>query len=444
MRTSTVHHSPREKGQAIVLIMLLFIGLLGIIGLAVDGGRLYSERRSVQNAADNAALAGAFALCNSGNVVTAAVASAGQNGYTASGTVTITVQNPPASGTHAGDDEYVSVNIVSRPSLTFGRLVYSGTVETSARAVARCTQGGGPIGNGNGLIALNPSQDRTIEMAPSGCIRVNSGGIFVNSNNSQAVYFHSTGSSCDPRFRADWIQIVGGYTMPGWMTPSSVISPFPPQTSAPSMTDPLATVPTPILPANAPAPTMTGCNAAFITGVYSSGNLNLGNHWCTSGQPVRIWPGRYNSFRITSDARAIMEPGLYYITTGDFVVDGAATLTGNGVMMYVANGRVHIGASGNVTLTAPTTGDYAGMALFMGRENGNDLRVDGAGVTLIRGTIYAANSRVIMEGSGTNKTLNAQLIAWRYYVGGGGTITVNYDPSVVFGAGGSSIIELSE
>lgn len=436
-----------ERGQAIVLVMLVFVGLLGAIGLAVDGGRLYSDRRSAQNAADNAALAGAFALCNSANVVNAAVASATQNGYTASPpNVVVTVSNPPTTGPHTGDNEYVEVNIRAQSQLTFGRLVYSGTLESSGRAVARCTSGGGTIGGGNGLIALNPSQDRTIELAPSGCIKVNGGGIFVNSTHASSIYIHSYGPPhcAEPRLQGQWMQVRGGYEVPSWLSPSTVLGPFPPQGVGAAMVDPLATVPVPALPAAAAAPSMPGCNAAFINGVYSSGNLNLGNHWCTGSNPVTLQPGLYNSMTITSDARAILAPGLYFITTGNFTVDGAATATGNGVMLYVANGGINIGASGNVTLTAPASGPYAGMAIFMARENGSDLRVSGAGVTLIRGTVYAANSRVIMEGSGTNKTLNAQMIAWRYYVSGGGTITINYDSSVVYGGGGSSVIELSE
>jgi Flp pilus assembly protein TadG len=54
--------APSERGQAIVLMVLLFIALLGIVALAVDGGCLYLERRSAQNAADNAAAGGAATI----------------------------------------------------------------------------------------------------------------------------------------------------------------------------------------------------------------------------------------------------------------------------------------------------------------------------------------------------------------------------------------------
>src|SRR5512139_2848387 len=50
-----------ERGQAIVLIVLAIIALLGFTALAVDGSLVYSDRRWAQNAADASALAGAGA-----------------------------------------------------------------------------------------------------------------------------------------------------------------------------------------------------------------------------------------------------------------------------------------------------------------------------------------------------------------------------------------------
>ncbi len=447
-----------ERGQAIVLVMLVFVGLLGAIGLAVDGGRLYSDRRSAQNAADNAALAGAFALCNSANVVNAAVASAAQNGYTAAPpNVIVSVSNPPTTGPNAGDDEYVEVNIRAQSQLTFGRLVYSGTLQSSGRAVARCTSGGGPIGGGNGLIALNDAQQRVVDLSGSGCIRVIGGGIFVNSSHSEAAYVDG-GQTCGsgiPRLKADTIDVVGGLWMPEWMwrwsDPTLAVNPYPPTTGVPHMADPLATVPYPLVPSAAATPSPARCGTSgnfFLT----DGNLDLTN-WvnCTHPNPIIVYPGLYDRICIGSDTIAQMQPGLYYITGdsscgggGSFVVNGSGRVTGSDVMVFIADGGVHIGGSGQVTLAAPTSGSYAGMAIFLERENGADVRVDGAGQTLIRGTIYAANSLVSMAGSGTNKTLNAQIIAWRYVVSGSGVITVDYDPGVVFGGGGSSLIELSE
>ena len=51
-----------ERGQASVLLVgVLMIGLM-FVGLAVDGARMFTARRDLQNVADSAALAGASSL----------------------------------------------------------------------------------------------------------------------------------------------------------------------------------------------------------------------------------------------------------------------------------------------------------------------------------------------------------------------------------------------
>jgi uncharacterized membrane protein len=47
-----------ENGQALVLIALAFVAMLGFVALAIDGGMIYSDRRFAQNGADAASLAG--------------------------------------------------------------------------------------------------------------------------------------------------------------------------------------------------------------------------------------------------------------------------------------------------------------------------------------------------------------------------------------------------
>src|SRR5436305_15101617 len=46
------------RGQAAIVITLCMILLILILGLAIDGGSMYNERRIAQNSADAAALAG--------------------------------------------------------------------------------------------------------------------------------------------------------------------------------------------------------------------------------------------------------------------------------------------------------------------------------------------------------------------------------------------------
>src|SRR5438445_9860651 len=58
----------REKrAQSLVIVALSATALFGIIALGLDAGRLYFQRRDVQNAADAGALAGAQELLPTGS-----------------------------------------------------------------------------------------------------------------------------------------------------------------------------------------------------------------------------------------------------------------------------------------------------------------------------------------------------------------------------------------
>lgn len=52
----------RQHGQTIQFVAIALVGLLGMVGLVIDGGRGYSEKRSIQAAAEAAAHAGAYTL----------------------------------------------------------------------------------------------------------------------------------------------------------------------------------------------------------------------------------------------------------------------------------------------------------------------------------------------------------------------------------------------
>lgn len=52
----------QDSGQAAVLVLVTLLGLLAVAGLVIDGGVLFTSRRSLQSLADGAARAGAMAV----------------------------------------------------------------------------------------------------------------------------------------------------------------------------------------------------------------------------------------------------------------------------------------------------------------------------------------------------------------------------------------------
>jgi Flp pilus assembly protein TadG len=86
-----------QRGQTLPLVVTFLMVLIGFAGLVIDLGNGYFQRRSVQNEADAAALAGAMAI-PAGNYQTAAQQYATKNGLasdqvnvTSNGTDTVTV-----------------------------------------------------------------------------------------------------------------------------------------------------------------------------------------------------------------------------------------------------------------------------------------------------------------------------------------------------------------
>lgn len=66
------HYQQLEKGQVLVIFVLLLFGLLALSALVIDGGQTFVHRRQAQAAADSGAMAGAYAICQDGATYTEA------------------------------------------------------------------------------------------------------------------------------------------------------------------------------------------------------------------------------------------------------------------------------------------------------------------------------------------------------------------------------------
>jgi Flp pilus assembly protein TadG len=197
----------RETGQALILIALAAVGLFAFGALAIDGSRVYSDKRHAQNAADTAALAGALAY-QRGNDITPAVSSrATSNGYDNGemNDVTITVTDIAAGsnacpGRTAGKD--IEVTIVSHVNTTFARVLGRPQVTNAVTATSRsCGFYLAPLFNGYPIVGLNPNQAGDpkscgFTTGTSGSVEweVEGGGVFSNgcafSKNAGSVNFH--------------------------------------------------------------------------------------------------------------------------------------------------------------------------------------------------------------------------------------------------------------
>lgn len=102
-----------EGGQVAILVALFFTMLLSVTAVVVNTGQLYVSRRSAQAAVDAAALAGAFAFALNSDqtqATTAATNAASLNGFAAGGGTTVTVSFP---GSINGATSTVQVDITA-------------------------------------------------------------------------------------------------------------------------------------------------------------------------------------------------------------------------------------------------------------------------------------------------------------------------------------------
>lgn len=164
----------RDDGQAMVLVALMLVSLIGFVALAVDAGYLMSQRRGVQAAVDGAAQAAdkAYQRNQESDITATALTYAAESGFPADqNTITVTKHE-----TYGGYDKCVEVEIEHDVTEFFIGAIYSGDWEVGARAVA-CTE---LVDEPYALIALNPSGTGiTGTGGPSALI--NNGGAMSNS-----------------------------------------------------------------------------------------------------------------------------------------------------------------------------------------------------------------------------------------------------------------------
>ena len=211
-----------NQGQVLIIFVFAILGLIGVTGLAIDGGNIYSDRRHAQNAADTAALAAALARnqavaadasharCDGFNTVThtggacssalinVALDMAQQNGYDNDPVSnTVNVYSPPVHGQYSvcgssayNCNDYIEVSIDTNVNTFFARVL--GIPQTHNKVIAVALSKYAPPGSLyglNSLVQLRPhstdcsGSNSGVYFGGSGTITLDGGGVFVNSDN---------------------------------------------------------------------------------------------------------------------------------------------------------------------------------------------------------------------------------------------------------------------
>jgi Flp pilus assembly protein TadG len=132
------------QGQILVILALALVAIIAMVGLVLDGGSAFAQRRSEQNAADLAALAAANDLIvNQGSAdwVGTANAIARLNGYEDGkngASVTVTCKNCPGETLDAAyDGVQVTVDITAKHPNAFSSVVGMTSWDVSVTATSK-------------------------------------------------------------------------------------------------------------------------------------------------------------------------------------------------------------------------------------------------------------------------------------------------------------------
>ena len=333
---------------------------MGFGGIAADVGYWRYQERQQQSATDAAAIGGAQQLLRStcpNNTIaqSAAQQDAADNNFTNAGSVSVSVSNPPSSGTFGGDQCAVMVKITSSNVPVFmTRLFGRSFMTTTTQAVARI------VNNNSSCIFLLSATQQT-----------NFNGANVNAPGC-SIAMNDTANFNGATITAPHIGYAGGS----------------PNTNGASF--PMAS-PSPINPVADPCPEIPGC-AALASGAPSAGNCTSFNG---NGFHGTVPAGCYSNLNLNG---ATVTMSGTYVLSGSTNFNGA-NVTGNGVTFYVpAGSSANFNGFAAATFTPPTTGPYAGVLYYQVPSNSNGPNFNGT-VLNASGLIYCPSCNVNFNGA---------------------------------------------
>jgi Flp pilus assembly protein TadG len=347
-----------RRGNVALLFAFLTPMAIGGAGIATEVGLWYHRRLELQSAADAAAYAAAVELRAGGTQTTftaEALAAAQAAGFDPN-QGTITVNNPPQSGTHQNNQAIEVLISENVPRFFSSIFVNTPLIEHTRSVTIFQTAAYGCID------ALNPTASATVLVSGSANVTTSGCSIMANSMASNAI--QAQGSAT---LSTDCLISVGGVSLTSGVTETVCQAPL---TQAPPVADPYGdvTMPTP----------QSGCQDT--TGpTYSPGT------YCNG---------------LTLQSAANLQPGTYYIEGGDLKINAGANVIGNGVTIFMqGSNTVDMNGNATVNISAPTDGPYAGMLMIGDRSctscgSNTSETLNGTAGSLMTGAIYFPKQNV--------------------------------------------------
>jgi hypothetical protein len=500
--SSTTDRGHVASGQALVLFALGIVVFIGFAALIFDVGQVLVDRRTQQDAADAAALAGARYLVegtcqqnstpsNCPKAMAAAIDVARRNGYVnGQNGMTVTVKIPPGPETQFDRlSGYIEVQIGSGRSPTFVAVLGISNWKVGAMGVAANQSG---ISAPFSFLALNPTACPSAQFSGQAILDVG-GNVQIDSSCSSGALQVKGQADVTVTVPQGQCAVVGGVQKEGNKAQlnCSVVSP------APYEPDPLLSLPPPPVPAapvaisevsgstmSIPAgcPGGSGAATASVPATCQFSGSYAGTTW-------RLFPGYYPGGISIQGGTLYLEPGIYYLGGGGFQANGTSanvyTVTtggtappaAGGILLYNTEdatfhaacaagtapnpgvdclGPISLQGSSTVVQLLPLAlgTPWDGLVIFQDRalsmsptttalaSRTPDLIVNGNGANIsVSGTIYEPSGYIQINGNGGYSS-PTQVIANEFLVSGSsGTLNVNYNGTSFYKFSGVGLVQ---
>lgn len=366
--------------------------LIGASAIGLDTMQLTLAKRTLQRSADSAAIAGAYARWRSDPVAGAVERDLSLNNkIVLSGSAII--QNAPEVGAYAGDQNAVRVALSASRAVPFISFFTGSDISVSVEATAAAL----PDGK---YCVVSLEQTAATGVTFDGNADINLGcGVASNSTGDNAIAF-----SGGPLVTASPITAVGGVPPASAFQGDTLVRPY-----GIRQPDPFATLADPVLP--------SPCSLAVTV---------------EPNQTRTLSPGCYRGMTLKGTVN--LSPGVYYIDSGDLLIESQAIVSGTGVTFVLTSsnavsnpssvGNLAIAGGATLNLTAPTSGEYAGILLYQDRRANlatNYLR--GSSSSVVEGAFYMPAQHLVVEGSAGMDMKCLRLVARQATFAGNGGLS---------------------
>lgn len=355
MRNFFKNYLKSNSGSVLPFVALSLPVIIGMIGLGTDAGLWMAQKRSLQNAADAAAIAATWELAKDTEdyMSFSANKEAQNNGYdpALNGEITLNVL----------DDQIVEVTVAQDAELFFSRIILKNAPRISASAQAQITSASG----GFCILALEDEDSDAFTTFGNAEINAPACSVGVNSENDEALTL-----SGNVDVTVGDVRISGGYDVGNSVdfTYSSL------KENQPALADPYI---------NLEIPAYDGCD-------YRNKKVN---------SDETLNPGVYcGGLSISGNNDVEFNPGVYIITDSNMKVTGNGSLIGEDVtFILTGSGNKYAGLdiSGGrrVELSPPTAGeDWSGITFFQDRDapqaDNNQNKINGTSDVIFEGVAY--------------------------------------------------------